>query len=793
MSLNDAVPYDLAPQRCAVCADPVRLLHCSSCKVVSYCGTEHQSANRSKHKSACIAIRKSREVLEQEETALRADPGDGLIMPVDVFNTAVGHFWGILGTRDYMRARFAAVTALLRVHTVRAVEKALGHLTDMLRLCRSDNLGVRDIIPYLLLRLGREQECYDFLKWWAVVERDSYYDWGDTTLPYLDIRGADAFEPIDMFSSNRPRLPYIVALTLLKLRLYLDLTQFEDLEFGFGFNNSWAEPDQPVGMLVREKIQSLDLSDVSTVVEALRSQYQRLCQVVNDANPHFWEALVDEGDETPSPPPHYSPGSIEEANLALHICKRAWQETEDAILMVHSDTWRFTRVYEGNGIRNDPAETAEAMEIRRGTGHIIPSKFEPPSPTSYPSELFHSTSAGHNQMIRFVCCSNPKKVLVYVDGACADNGQPEARAGWAVVCGPPNSHEESSSWVACGRLEIKGPFGDVSAVTSNRAELRAVIAALRLCDWLEEGFDSIVIAIDSSYVVDGATGWVRGWVRNGWKTRTGDPVKNQDLWECLLGEVERWKACGLRVELWKIPRELNDDADTAAKRVIHEAADEAEFRDIVTRPLQTTTARTEVADCRVLALCLEEDSLVNAVHGNLISLIASKATMERATTQRATLSMLHQQPPPSIILILDGALTRQRRVWEHVIDHLRHGATVVLAGCFSSLVSPGQLNGFFAKLGLPWEMASYNRTKVNLRSNAVGGHLTNRLPPTYSPKAVFVKNVERSAAWYTSSDNSSETAAAFTKVGNGKLGYIGDVNGEQSSEVVVLAMCGLLD
>lgn len=55
-----------------------------------------------------------------------------------------------------MRARFAAADALLRIDTAAAVEQALGHFTDMLRLNRSDNMGVRDVIPSLLLWLGCE-------------------------------------------------------------------------------------------------------------------------------------------------------------------------------------------------------------------------------------------------------------------------------------------------------------------------------------------------------------------------------------------------------------------------------------------------------------------------------------------------------------------------------------------------------------------------------------------------------------------------------------------------------------
>lgn len=33
-------------------------------------------------------------------------------------------------------------------------------------------------------------------------------------------------------------------------------------------------------------------------------------------------------------------------------------------------------------------------------------------------------------------------------------------------------------------------------------------------------------------------------------------------------------------------------------------------------------------------------------------------------------------------------------------------------------------------------------------------------------------------------------SVALAKIGNGKLGYVGDVNGEEGSDAVVLAMCG---
>lgn len=66
-------------------------------------------------------------------------------------------------------------------------------------------------------------------------------------------------------------------------------------------------------------------------------------------------------------------------------------------------------------------------------------------------------------------------------------------------------------------------------------------------------------------MVEGSTKWAKAWAKNGWIKRVGDSVKNRDLWEALLGEIERYEDEGLAVEFWRIPREWNTVADTAAK------------------------------------------------------------------------------------------------------------------------------------------------------------------------------------------------------------------------------------
>src|SRR5262249_8050642 len=58
----------------------------------------------------------------------------------EAFERDAGHFWGVLETRPYMRARLGLAHALW---TAGRRDEAVRHLQDMLRLNPGDNQGVR--------------------------------------------------------------------------------------------------------------------------------------------------------------------------------------------------------------------------------------------------------------------------------------------------------------------------------------------------------------------------------------------------------------------------------------------------------------------------------------------------------------------------------------------------------------------------------------------------------------------------------------------------------------------------
>ena len=178
-------------------------------------------------------------------------------------------------------------------------------------------------------------------------------------------------------------------------------------------------------------------------------------------------------------------------------------------------------------------------------------RFYPTSPTIKPKDLYHnSVNACTVPGLRFIRKDNSREMLIFIDGACSNNGTPQARAGYGI------------KWSARDNLSCRLEGNDPE--TSNRAELRAAIVALGLRIWDGEGFDKVVLACDSTYVVKGISEWVHKWKRNGWQTNRRTPVENRDLWEMLLTALGEQDDRGVLVQFWLIPREDNQ-ADSYAK------------------------------------------------------------------------------------------------------------------------------------------------------------------------------------------------------------------------------------
>lgn len=135
---------------------------------------------------------------------------------------------------------------------------------------------------------------------------------------------------------------------------------------------------------------------------------------------------------------------------------------------------------------------------------------------------------------------------IYTDGACSGN---PGKGGWGTAV-------YFSDHSIC---ELGGAEPDT---TNNRMEMQAAIAGLEFFAKSQQT-QSVTLYTDSEYVKNGITQWIRGWKNKNWKTSTGKPVLNRDLWEIL----DRLNSSQIR---WEYVRghsgnEGNERCDTIAR------------------------------------------------------------------------------------------------------------------------------------------------------------------------------------------------------------------------------------
>jgi len=134
-------------------------------------------------------------------------------------------------------------------------------------------------------------------------------------------------------------------------------------------------------------------------------------------------------------------------------------------------------------------------------------------------------------------------ITIFTDGA--SKGNP-GRGGYGVVIVDNDTVTELG--------------GHNPRTTNNEMELQAVVEALSA---IVDRKLPVAIYTDSKYVVEGAKGWVFGWIKNGWQTKAKTPVLNMHLWQSLVPFLNK-----IKITWHKVPGHVgivgNERADTIA-------------------------------------------------------------------------------------------------------------------------------------------------------------------------------------------------------------------------------------
>jgi len=108
-----------------------------------------------------------------------------------------------------------------------------------------------------------------------------------------------------------------------------------------------------------------------------------------------------------------------------------------------------------------------------------------------------------------------ESIKVYIDGACTNNGKPNAKAGYGVFFSDDDPRNESDT--------VKGKQ------SNNTGELTAFIRSLEILEKERKENKTIDLYTDSEYVIKCATTYGTKLQRNDWKTSTGKQVPNLEL------------------------------------------------------------------------------------------------------------------------------------------------------------------------------------------------------------------------------------------------------------------------
>lgn len=111
-------------------------------------------------------------------------------------------------------------------------------------------------------------------------------------------------------------------------------------------------------------------------------------------------------------------------------------------------------------------------------------------------------------------------LMISIDGACRRNGKPDCTASGGVFIQQFDENRRRVATKVLSAYEYNS--------TNQRGELLALLKAL---EYTYSADMEAVVVTDSEYIFNAMTkAWYSNWMHNDWRTRSGDPVKNKDIW-----------------------------------------------------------------------------------------------------------------------------------------------------------------------------------------------------------------------------------------------------------------------
>ncbi|KAK6508363.1 hypothetical protein TWF506_010457 [Arthrobotrys conoides] len=233
----------LVGNECIVCGRATEGC-CKKCRSVFYCNERHRQYHAEEHNEACLEVQSAKQNLKEAEEEFNQNqnfPGygdlKGMIASIRKGNapSLQKKCFCSWTCTPVMVARSNLIGAYLQINNKLSVTNACNVAITTQYLGRCDPMKIRSITANLMVRIGGQQNAYDFIKYW-LVNSDQYDCTAKKPKPFIDIRKADAFEPCkDLFGAFEnadidPPASLLVPLALVKLKLLKAVERLRNLQ-----------------------------------------------------------------------------------------------------------------------------------------------------------------------------------------------------------------------------------------------------------------------------------------------------------------------------------------------------------------------------------------------------------------------------------------------------------------------------------------------------------------------------------------------------------------------------------
>ncbi|KAJ8094682.1 hypothetical protein PM082_010688 [Marasmius tenuissimus] len=198
----------------------------------------------------------------------------------------------------------------------------------------------------------------------------------------------------------------------------------------------------------------------------------------------------------------------------------------------------------------------------------------------------------------------------------------------------------------------------------------------------------------------------------------------------------------------------------------------------------------------VMLVSLRGENRAQDDHKHVVSTLREKVRVKQALTMKTALSWVTSRDLSGILITDFGiADAKNRPLLLKIVEYAKAGGLVVAGGQFGVQISGPNMGTFFRTWDLPWERGSYEHLTLKRNAGSDTVKKNPSLPLLCTMRAVHLRGMHAEDAVYlpvSNADSPLESPLLHTRIGKGYFGFIGDVRGEEMTDVLY-AFLGLLD